>query len=215
MENSAGARSGVTASVHPIGSQPGITGDRRIQMDYAGLAQGRLLDGHVLTEAEGLAILATPDEELLEQMAAAYRIRRHYSGNRVHLHFLINAKSGLCPEDCSYCSQSRVSRAEIPKYNLLEPGAVAGRGTGRRQAQAPVPTALSSRPAVPMNGSCARWKPWCRRSSVNTASASARASGCSTTSRTPPQSMRRGSHQPQCQHQRRVLRGDLYHAQLS
>ena len=94
------------------------TGDQRIQVDYAGLAQ-RVLDGHVLTEAEGLAILATPDEELLELMAAAYRIRRHYFGNTVHLHFLINAKSGLCPEDCSYCSQSRVSRAEIPKYNLL------------------------------------------------------------------------------------------------
>ena len=118
MESSAGTRSDVTASVHPIGSQPGMTGDQRIQMNYAGLAQ-RVLDGHVLTEAEGLAILATPDEELLELMAAAYRIRRHYFGNRVHLHFLINAKSGLCPEDCSYCSQSRVSRAEIPKYNLL------------------------------------------------------------------------------------------------
>lgn len=86
--------------------------------DYAALAQ-RVLIGHRLTEAEGLAILATPDAELLELMAAAYRIRRHYFGNTVHLHFLINAKSGLCPEDCSYCSQSRVSRAEIPKYNLL------------------------------------------------------------------------------------------------
>ncbi|MCA9241675.1 MAG: biotin synthase BioB, partial [Planctomycetales bacterium] len=30
-------------------------------------------------------------------------------------------KSGLCPEDCSYCSQSKVSDAEIPKYNLLQP----------------------------------------------------------------------------------------------
>ena len=118
MENSAGTRSDATASVHPIGSQPGMTGDSRIEVNFAGLAQ-RVLDGHGLTEAEGLAIVATPDEELLELMAAAYRIRRHFFGNRVHLHFLINAKSGLCPEDCSYCSQSPVSRAEIPKYNLL------------------------------------------------------------------------------------------------
>src|SRR5262249_4371178 len=28
-------------------------------------------------------------------------------------------KSGLCPEDCHYCSQSKISEAEIPKYNLL------------------------------------------------------------------------------------------------
>jgi biotin synthase len=31
----------------------------------------------------------------------------------------MNAKSGLCPEDCHYCSQSKVSEAEIPRYNLL------------------------------------------------------------------------------------------------
>ena len=31
----------------------------------------------------------------------------------------MNAKSGLCPEDCTYCSQSKTSEAEIPKYNLL------------------------------------------------------------------------------------------------
>jgi biotin synthase len=37
----------------------------------------------------------------------------------VQLYFLMNAKSGLCPEDCSYCSQSKVSDAEIPRYNIL------------------------------------------------------------------------------------------------
>jgi biotin synthase len=31
----------------------------------------------------------------------------------------MNAKSGLCPEDCHYCSQSKVSTADIPRYNLL------------------------------------------------------------------------------------------------
>jgi biotin synthase len=32
----------------------------------------------------------------------------------------MNAKSGLCPEDCGYCSQSKVSTADIPKYNILQ-----------------------------------------------------------------------------------------------
>ncbi len=31
----------------------------------------------------------------------------------------MNAKSGLCPEDCGYCSQSKISEAEIPRYNFL------------------------------------------------------------------------------------------------
>lgn len=79
----------------------------------------RVLAGHALTHAEGLSILQAPDEDIPDLLAAAYRIRRRYFGNTVQLYFLMNAKSGLCPEDCSYCSQSKVSDAEIPRYNLL------------------------------------------------------------------------------------------------
>ncbi len=67
----------------------------------------------------GLAILRSHDDDLLALLAAAFRIRQHYFGKRVQLYFLMNAKSGLCPEDCGYCSQSKVSEAEIPRYNLL------------------------------------------------------------------------------------------------
>ena len=34
-------------------------------------------------------------------------------------HMLQNAKSGLCPEDCHYCSQSSVSEAPIDRYPFL------------------------------------------------------------------------------------------------
>lgn len=64
-------------------------------------------------------MLECPDEEILALMDAAYRVRRRYFGDQVQLYLLMNAKSGLCPEDCGYCSQSKVSEAEIPKYNLL------------------------------------------------------------------------------------------------
>lgn len=79
----------------------------------------RVLDGHRLSDEEGLAVLACPDEEVLDLLAATYRVRRHWFGNRVQLYMLMNAKSGLCPEDCGYCSQSKVSEAEIPRYNIL------------------------------------------------------------------------------------------------
>lgn len=85
---------------------------------WAALA-ARVLNGHRLTKDEALAVLACPDEELLDLLAAAYRVRRRRFGNTVQLYFLMNAKSGLCPEDCSYCSQSKVSEAEIPRYNIL------------------------------------------------------------------------------------------------
>jgi biotin synthase len=81
----------------------------------------RVLAGQGLSAEEGLAMLQAPDAELLDLLAAAYRVRHRWFGNQVHLNFLVNAKSGLCGEDCGYCSQSRVSHADIPRYRLLEP----------------------------------------------------------------------------------------------
>jgi biotin synthase len=89
-----------------------------VSIDWHELAD-RVLAGHPATFDEALAILRSPDDELLDLLAAAYRVRRRYFGNRVALYFLMNAKSGLCREDCGYCSQSKVSEAEIPRYNIL------------------------------------------------------------------------------------------------
>jgi biotin synthase len=79
----------------------------------------RILAGVEIDRDEARAIVASPDEELLDLLAATYRVRHKAFGNTVQLFFLMNAKSGLCPEDCGYCSQSKVSEAEIPRYNLL------------------------------------------------------------------------------------------------
>jgi biotin synthase len=46
-------------------------------------------------------------------------VRRRHFGLKVHLYYLKNAKSGLCPEDCGYCSQSVVSEAPIDRYAFL------------------------------------------------------------------------------------------------
>lgn len=92
--------------------------DKPASADWHDLAS-RSLRGEAISETEALAILRAPDEELLDILAAAYRVRRRFFSNTVQLYFLMNAKSGLCPEDCHYCSQSKVSEAEIPRYNLL------------------------------------------------------------------------------------------------
>ncbi|MGG3456285.1 biotin synthase BioB [Paenibacillus rhizolycopersici] len=80
----------------------------------------KALNGVVLTCEEGLSVLQAENDQLLPLMEAAYRVRRYYYGNKVKLNMIINAKSGLCPEDCGYCSQSLVSTASIPKYPLLD-----------------------------------------------------------------------------------------------
>lgn len=90
-------------TLHRLG-RTRAAGSRRLQAD-----RGRLAP----------ASCRCLDDQLLEILAAAYQVRRRYWNNSVQLYFLMNAKSGLCPEDCNYCSQSSVSEAEIPKYNLL------------------------------------------------------------------------------------------------
>lgn len=73
------------------------------------------------TREEAMAVLATTDDELLDVVAAAGKVRRQWFGRRVKLNYLVNLKSGLCPEDCSYCSQRLGSKAEILKYTWLKP----------------------------------------------------------------------------------------------
>ncbi len=79
----------------------------------------QVLSGESVTFEQAESVLHSSDEELLDLVAAAYRLRRHHFGNTVQLYFLVNAKSGLCPEDCGYCSQSKLSTAPIDKYRML------------------------------------------------------------------------------------------------
>ena len=87
-------------------------------LDYNAIAE-RSLAGELIDRSVAKSILNADDVVLLEQLSAAYKVRYHYWSNRVRLHFLLNAQSGLCPEDCNYCSQSKISSAEIEKYPLI------------------------------------------------------------------------------------------------
>ncbi|WP_018681820.1 biotin synthase BioB [Actinokineospora enzanensis] len=85
----------------------------------------KALDREPPTRAEALSVLSAPDDDLMDLVAAASRVRRHYFANRVKVNYLVNLKSGLCPEDCGYCSQRVGSKADILKYTWLEPVAAA------------------------------------------------------------------------------------------
>lgn len=89
-----------------------------MMLDWAGFVE-RSLNGQGLTREEGRAILELPDEEVLPALSAAFEVRKAHFGKRVKICVLQNARSGLCPEDCHYCSQSSVSEAEIDKYPLM------------------------------------------------------------------------------------------------
>ncbi len=86
-------------------------------MDWKTLSD-RILDGGKITETEALAIVESADDELLEVLQGAYRIRKKYFGNTVSLHLLRNVKSGKCPEDCAFCSQSTSAINDVERYDM-------------------------------------------------------------------------------------------------
>ena len=80
----------------------------------------KALNRELPDRTEALAVLASGDDELLDVVAAAFRVRRRFFGRRVKLNYLVNIKSGLCPEDCFYCSQRVGSAAGVLKYTWLK-----------------------------------------------------------------------------------------------
>lgn len=86
-------------------------------MDWRALADC-VIGGDRLSRDEGRALLAAPAEEDLAVLDAAHRVRRAFHGDRLRLHVLRNAMSGVCPEDCHFCSQSSISDAPVKKYAL-------------------------------------------------------------------------------------------------
>jgi biotin synthase len=77
------------------------------------------LAGGTLSREDARAILAAPDSEVTELVGAGGRLRRAHFDNWVKVNYLVNLKSGLCPEDCSYCSQRLGSEADVLKYRWL------------------------------------------------------------------------------------------------
>ncbi|WP_237224870.1 biotin synthase BioB [Rothia nasisuis] len=87
--------------------------------DFSAIAD-RVLTGEPATRSEALAALAATDAQTFALVDAAARLRRHYFGNTVKVNYLVNLKSGLCPEDCTYCSQRLGSEADVLKYSWIK-----------------------------------------------------------------------------------------------
>ena len=81
------------------------------------LAEQALADRPLGPEA-ALGVLRADDGEVADVLWAAFAVRARHFGRRVKLCILNNARSGLCPEDCGYCSQSAVATSDIPRYRL-------------------------------------------------------------------------------------------------
>jgi biotin synthase len=82
--------------------------------DVLAQAEGRLLaERGRLTADELLALQALPDERLGELADLAHRVRLAYCGEAVEVESIISGKTGGCPEDCHFCSQSSAFQSEV------------------------------------------------------------------------------------------------------
>ncbi|MBC9957862.1 biotin synthase BioB [Yimella sp. cx-51] len=65
-----------------------------------------LIKGEGLTYDEIVEVLQTPDEMLPSLLALAHEVRLKFNGEEVEVEGIVSLKTGGCPEDCHFCSQS-------------------------------------------------------------------------------------------------------------
>jgi biotin synthase len=79
-----------------------------------------IFSGVAISVEQALVLADLPSRSLPALFAAASRVREHCFGNSVSLCAIVNAKSGLCPEDCSFCAQSSHYATGVSCYPLLD-----------------------------------------------------------------------------------------------
>jgi biotin synthase len=89
-----------------------------------------------LTRDEALAVAQLPLDELPSLIGLAHQVRLAWCGPEVELESLINAKSGACPEDCAFCSQSVRFDTGVDVYAFLDQDEILAAARATRAAGA-------------------------------------------------------------------------------
>jgi len=94
-----------------------------------------LAEGIGLDEADVLAVLRLPDEDLPELLQLAHEVRMAWCGPEVEVEGIVSIKTGGCPEDCHFCSQSGLFASPVRAVWLDIPALVeAARQTAKTGA---------------------------------------------------------------------------------
>ena len=84
-----------------------VTENASISPDILAVAREQVLDqGRGLDERQLLEVLELPDDRLEELLALAHDVRERWCGPEVEVEGIVSVKTGGCPEDCHFCSQS-------------------------------------------------------------------------------------------------------------
>lgn len=86
----------------------------------------RILAGGSISRSEAEQLLNTPDDLIMALAASADRLRIHFKGHEFDSCSLINAKSGRCSEDCTFCAQSGKHKTSCDIYGLRSADEIMG-----------------------------------------------------------------------------------------
>jgi biotin synthase len=82
--------------------------------DVLAVAREQVLERGVgLSEEQVLAVLRLPDERLAEALQLAHEVRLRWCGPEVEVEGIVSVKTGGCPEDCHFCSQSGLFQSPV------------------------------------------------------------------------------------------------------
>ena len=87
---------------------------------------GEGLSGDGLSPGEAMLVAGLPEARIFELLAITEEVRRHFKGTEVNLCSIVNAKSGLCKEDCSFCSQSVKFETGASSYPMVPSDTILG-----------------------------------------------------------------------------------------
>lgn len=97
----------------------------RPQADVLAVAREQVLQrGRGLSEQQTLAALHLPEDRLDELLALAHEVRMRWCGPEVEIEGIVSVKTGGCPEDCHFCSQSGQFNTPVRAVWLDIPGLV-------------------------------------------------------------------------------------------
>ncbi|GCB01427.1 MULTISPECIES: biotin synthase BioB [Mycobacteriaceae] len=93
--------------------------------DVLGVAREQVLErGEGLNQEQVLEVLQLPDDRLEDLLALAHDVRMKWCGPEVEVEGIISLKTGGCPEDCHFCSQSGLFASPVRSAWLDVPSLV-------------------------------------------------------------------------------------------
>src|SRR6201994_5196834 len=87
------------------------------------------------TSESAASVYLLPFNDLLFRAQTVHR--QHFDPNRVQLSRLLNIKTGGCPEDCGYCSQSSHHSTGLAASKLMDVGVIVAGGEKAKAGGAP------------------------------------------------------------------------------